>query len=803
MWELLARFIVRRSVFILITILVGTAVVGYNSTNLKLQWTLPKMLPDSDSTLVAYNEFKEKFGNNGQSLILILEENPLDDLALFNSWYRFGNQIENIHGVDTVVSVNHLFNVVKDTINKRFDLAKIVPHELKTEAELDSVRALVYSLPFYANRIINDTNHVNLMLVTLNQDIFNSKQREPLVSEIFEDVDAYAKKNNLHIHYSGMPYIRTMITHLVKTELGQFLGYVILVTIIILMIFFRSFSPVLVSMLIVILGVTWSFGIITFFGYEISILTGIIPPLIIVIGIPNSIYLINRYHSEYAVHQNKVLAISRVVRKIGQATLMTNVTTAVGFLAFVFTESTILVEFGIVAFVNIMILFVLSIFMIPAILSVLPVPNPRQMYHLDRKGLNKVVDGLIHLITYHRTKIYWASAILVAVSIYGLTLMTTTGNLTDDLPHDGNVVKDLHFVEQNFSGVMPFEIGIDGLKPGVVSKGAMLKRIDKLNTLFAEYPEFGKPMSIVEGVKYTKQAFYGGDPAKFELVKGNEKLFIKKYLDNTKGNSDMLHAYVDSTGQFARVSVPMKDVGSIEMDSLLSSLRPKITAIFPAEKYNVELTGPGVVYLKGTKYLVKNLLQSLALAILIIAGLMAMLFKSYRMIIMSISVNLIPLLVTGAMMGFFGIPLKPSTILVFSIAFGISIDDTIHFLAKYRQELENCQWDLKPAVIDSIKETGVSMMYTSIILFFGFGVFASSEFGGTQALGVLTSLTLIVAMVVNLILLPSLLLTMGKQLTNKAFKEPLIEIIDEEDDIDYAGLRIETVEPDTASTMKD
>lgn len=794
MWELLARFIVRRSVFILITILVGTAIVGYNSTNLRLQWTLPKMLPDNDSTLIAYNEFKEKFGNNGQAMILILEENPLDDLELFNSWFRFGQTLENIDGVDTVVSINRLFNVVKDTANKRFDLRKIVPHELKTEAELDSVRTLIYSLPFYKDRLINDTNHVNLMLVTLNGKIFNSKQREPLVSKVFGSVDEYAATNKLHIHSSGMPYIRTMITHLVKTELGQFLGYVVLVTIIVLMIFFRSFSPVLVSMLIVILGVTWSFGIITFFGFEITILTGIIPPLIIVIGIPNSIYLINRYHSEYALHQNKVLAISRVVRKIGQATLMTNVTTAVGFLAFAFTQSSILVEFGIVAFVNIMILFVLSIFMIPAILSVLPPPKKSQMRHLDRKGLNKIVDGLIHVISFHRTKVYWASIALVTISLYGLSLMTTTGNLTDDLPQDDPVIQDLHYVEDNFRGVMPFEIGIDALKPGMVSKTSTLKRIDKLNTLFADYPEFGKPMSIVEGIKFTKQAYYGGNPKKYQLVKGNEKLFIKKYLDNTQGNSNMLSPYVDSTGQFARVSVPMKDVGSIEMDSLMSNLAPKIAEIFPEEKFKIQLTGPGVVYLKGTKYLVKNLLQSLALAILIIAGLMAILFKSYRMIMMSILVNLIPLVVTGAMMGFFGIPLKPSTILVFSIAFGISIDDTIHFLAKYRQELENCEWDLKPAVIDSIKETGVSMMYTSIILFFGFGVFASSQFGGTQALGILTSLTLIVAMIVNLVLLPSLLLTMGKQLTNKAFKEPLIEIIDEEEDIDYSGLRIENRE---------
>ena len=356
MWELLARFIVRKSVYILIVIAMATIFVGYNSTEIRLQWSLPKMLPDNDSTLLEYEKFKDLYGQNQQVLLLAMEENPLDNIELFNSWYRFGGELEQINGVDTVVSINRLFNIVKDTTNKRFELVKIIDQEVKTQTELDSVKALIYSLPFYKGLIYNDSNHINLMLVTLDSAKFNSKLREPLVREVFDDVTHYMDENDVTIHYSGMPFIRTQITHLVKRELSLFLGYVVIIMVIILLIFFRSLSPVLVSMLIVALGVTWSFGIIAFLDYEITVLTGIIPPLVIVIGIPNSIYLINRYHSEYALHQNKVLAISRVVRKIGQATLMTNVTTAVGFLAFVFTESTILVEFGIVAFLNIMIL---------------------------------------------------------------------------------------------------------------------------------------------------------------------------------------------------------------------------------------------------------------------------------------------------------------------------------------------------------------------------------------------------------------------------------------------------------------
>lgn len=194
--------------------------------------------------------------------------------------------------------------------------------------------------------------------------------------------------------------------------------------------------------------------------------------------------------------------------------------------------------------------------------------------------------------------------------------------------------------------------------------------------------------------------------------------------------------------------------------------------------------------LYNVHYLVKNLLTSLALAILIIAGMMALLFKNTKMVLTAMIPNLIPLLTTGGIMGLTGIPIKPSTILVFGIAFGISVDDTIHFLAKFKQELKHREWDLKYCVLRALQETGVSMIYTSIILFFGFGTFTFSQFGGTKALGMLISFTLLIAMVTNLQLMPSLLLWLEKAITKKAHVEPLIELYDEEEDIDLDELEV-------------
>ncbi len=792
MWDLLTRLILRQRLIILIVITILTVFMGQRATTLKLQWELPKLLPDNDSTMVAYKEFKKMYGKGNQSFLFGISENPLDNLELFNQWYRLGQSIDKIGGVDTVIAINKLFNVVKDTVNKRFDLVAVVDRELKNDHELDSVRALVYSLPFYEGRLYNKENGFNVMAVSLRQSIFLSPGRTSLVDSVFAEVDKFKEESGITIHYSGMPYIQTMTNRFIKKELRMFIVLVIVVTFVILLFFFRSFTPVLVSLVIVAFGVFWSFGIISLLGYELTILTAIIPPLIIVIGIPNSVYLINRYHSEYMAHGNKVLAISRVIKKIGQATFMTNLTTAIGFLAFIVTESTILVEFGYVAFLNIMALFTLSIFLIPSILSFLPPPKEKETRHLDRKFLKKFIYSLLDIIQFHRAKVYIVTIALIISGLYGLSLIKTTGNLTDDLPKDHTIIKDLRYFEKNFNGVMPFEINIDTKKKGGAMKSSTLKRIDKLEKVFGDYKEFGRPFSIVEGVKFIKQAYYNGNPKKFSLFKGQEKTFIKRYIDNTKGgDSDLFRAYVDSTKRFTRVSIPMVDLGTIQMDSILSIIKPRVDEVFDPAKYKIEFTGPGIVYLKGTTYLVRNLLMSLALAIMVIAIVMAFLFRSLRMIVLSIFVNMIPLLLTGAMMGYFGIPLKPSTILVFSIAFGISIDDTIHFLAKYRQELDMCNWDLRPAVLQAMRETGPSMMYTSIILFFGFSVFDSSQFGGTHALGVLTSITLLIAMIVNLVLLPSILLSLGTRVTTHAFQEPMIEVIDEEEDIDYSGLRIE------------
>ncbi len=543
-------------------------------------------------------------------------------------------------------------------------------------------------------------------------------------------------------------------------------------------------------------AVIWVLGTIVLFGYKITILTGILPPLLIVIGVENSIFLLNKYLDEFRIHGNKVKALSRMISRIGNANLLTNATTAAGFAAFIITSNELLVEFGIIASVNILVTYLLSLFILPILFSYFPVPKMKHFQHLDKGLINKIVTIVTNIIVSHRRIIYIVTIIAFGIAIYGITKLKTTGNVVDDISKKDKLYKDMIFLEQNFKGVMPLEITIDTKKKNGILSISNLKKIERLQDTLATYPEFAKPLSVVEVVKSAKQAFYKGNPRMYSLPNNQEKNFILSYVPDMTGgnNKGVLNAFVDSNLQITRISAQMANIGTNDIERILDDIKPKIDSIFNPEKYNVSLTGTSVVFLKGTNYLIKNLFMSLLLAVLIITILMALIFSSARMILISLIPNIIPQILTAGMMGYFDISIKPSTILIFSIALGISVDNTIHFLSRYRLHLRHNDWKIRPSVLAALIETGYSMLYSAIVLFFGFYIFTLSSFGGTEALGYLVSFTLVIALLSNLFVLPSLLLSLDKRILTKSFRDPMMEVFDEEDDIDMDKLIVKALE---------
>ncbi len=788
-WNSIARLILRNRISIILIIGIMTFLLSTHWKNMRFSYTEANLMPDDHPVNQIYNSFLEKFGEEGNLILLGVQDSALFTPEKFAAWNDLISKLNEFKEVDHIISPANLKELKKFEDPKRFEMVPVLEKDsLDNESLKEFENKLFTELPFYENLVYSPNSNTIQSALYLNKELVNTKARKIFVlEELKPRVEEFEENYGIEVHVSGMPYIRTLNSQNIIDEIGLFIGAALAVTSLIFFFFFRSVRATLISMITVCIGVMWAFGVIGLLNYEITILTALIPPLIIVIGVPNCIFLINKYQQEIKNHGNQAKSLQRVITKVGNATLMTNVTTASGFATFILTDSQLLREFGVVASLNILAIFILSLLIIPIIYSYLKIPKTRHLKHLNKRWIGGFVDWMEKMVKHHRIAIYISSVVLLVASIIGIYTIRISGSILEDMPQNTEFFKDIKFFESEFDGIMPLEILVDTKRPKGVIKLSTLKRIDQLEDYIREIPELSNPLSVTRLVKYSKQAYYNNNPKYYQLPTSQEQNFIMPYAKGLSSEEGLMQSYVDSTGQYARITTFMKDIGTDKMEEVEEDLLNEINKIFPEERYEVSLTGKALLFQKGTTYLVRNLIISLGLAILLIAGLMAWMFRSFRMILISLVPNLLPLLVTAGMMGFLGVPIKPSTILVFSIAFGISVDDTIHFLAKYRQELKANNWKIKRSVYAALRETGVSMFYTSIVLFFGFSVFMISSFGGTVALGGLVSATLLFAMLSNLLLLPSLLLSLERSIANKkVLKEPAMNIIEAEEEEEQA-----------------
>ncbi|MES2680511.1 MAG: efflux RND transporter permease subunit [Bacteroidota bacterium] len=785
MWRYFSGVLLRNKLVFTSVILIMTVFMSYKASRMELSYEFAKILPDNDVSFIEYQNFKKQFGEDGNVMFMGFADKDLFQFEKFRDWVELNEDLKKIKGVKGILSVPTIYKLVKNDSVDKFEAVQLIKKPITSQAQVDSIRDEIMELPFYEGIIYNKETGANIVAITFTKKDLDSKRRLGIVKEIRELGDAFSKKYNVDIHYSGMPYIRSQLMTKVSHEMGLFLALAVLVTAIILWLFFRSVTTVFFSLIVVVIGVVWSIGIMELFGYKITVLSGLIAPLIMVIGLPNCIFLINKYHSEFLAHGNKIKSIARSVETIGVTLFLANITTAIGFGVLYFTKSTMLVEFGIVAAISVLATYFITLILIPVILSLLPAPKAKHTKHQEGKRINKILDIIDGLVQNRRGAIYVITTLITVICFWGMTHIDMNGYVVDDLPENDPVYTDIRFFEKNFKGVLPFEIVIDTKKPkGLFANNAQaIYKIKLLQRTMSEYTVFSKPVSIVEGIKFSYQAYKGGKAKYFKLPGVQDLKTLSEFKGTLKGKNNKLQNFIDSNMQITRVSYQAADIGSKKMKDLMQELKPRIDSIFNPAEYKVALTGHSLVFLKSNDYLLSNLLESLLIEIILIAIVGIALFRSVRIILLSKLPCLIPLVITAGIMGFLDIRFKPSTILIFSIAFGISSDGTIYFLSKYRQELKKHGMSASEAISAAIKDTGLSMVYTSIILFCGFAIFSASSFGGTVALGVLVSLTLLMSMFTNLILLPAILLSIHKRsIRNSLTEEPLIDIDETETD---------------------
>ncbi len=792
MWNFLVRVILRNRITILLVVAAITIFMGFMATRVKIQYESASILPAKDSVSIVYHDFIKKFGQDGTLMFIGIADKDFFQLSHFQSIYDLSDSLKKVNGVSEVMSPARLFNLVKNDSLKKFEFRPIAPERPTRQATADSIKSLIHSLPFYKGILYNPATSAYLIGVSLDKNTIQSKQRDRLIGEITAVVKRFSERTNIEVHYSGLPYINTLIAAKLLRELKLFVVLALLISAFFLFIFFRSAKAVIFPMMIVMISVLWALGMMALFGYKITMLTSIIPPLVIVIAVENCIFILNKYHYEYTNHRNQAKALSRVIQRIGVANLLTNAATAAGFAAFIITNNKLLVEFGLIAAINIMCIYVLSLTLVPIFFSFLPPPKSRYTKHIEESLARSFIDKAVYWVEHYRNPIYYAMGICIVIGVVGALRLKSSGTIVDDISKRDPIYQDILFFEKHFQGIMPLEISVDTKKKKGVFNLSTLQKIDRLQDSLKTYHELSKALSVVEVIKTARQAFYAGDSAYYGLPTSNELAFMADYIPSFAGNKrSILNNYIDSNYQVTRISVQMANVGTARIDTIQQQLRPIIDSIFNPAKYKVTITGTSVVFLKGTNFLIRNLWESIALAVVIIAILLAFLFTSWRMILISLVPNLIPQLLTGALMGFTGIPIKPSTILIFSIALGISVDNSIQFLSRYRLQLKHTGHNIPISVISALKETGYSMIYSSTVLFFGFAIFMLSTFGGTQALGFLISFTLLVAGLLNMFVLPSMLLTLDKWSTTKAFEKPLVDIYEDQTDVDLKDINFD------------
>lgn len=769
MWYNLGKILLQFRIQFLLLLFLLTIIMAYLATKVTLSYEFTRAIPTNNQKFKDYQYFKKVFGDDGNTMVVGLESNNFFTPHIFNEVEQLQQQLKSIKGVNNVLSIPQAITLTKDTTGEKLLARKIFHPPYTSQDTLWADQQTFQSLPFYKQLLYNPATNAYLMAIQLNKDSINSKARTALINNIEQQVNLFSKQTNIAIKLSGLPYIRTTISNRIKAEMNWFLIGSLVLSAITLWLFFRSVSAMLLSLTVVIIGVIWSLGTLVILGYKITLLTALIPPLIVVIGIPNCIYFFNKYHSVYIETKNKQQSLITMVGRMGVVTLFCNIAAGIGFAVFALTKSNLLREFGMVAGINIIALFFISLILIPTTLSYLPAPLAKHTQYLQNNTLQKILATIELYTLYHRKKIAFISIIITTIAALGLFKLKSEAFIVDDLPKTDKIYTDLKWFENNFGGVMPLEILIDTEKKnGLLRNLSTINKIDEFSAYLDTLPNTGKPLSFVEGLKFAKQAFYDGDSLSYTVPYEGDMAFLLPYLSRTNNNgnnniTELLNSFLDSNKQIARISVNTKDLGTKKLPVYIEKIENKAKQIFDTSHYKLTFTGTSITFLEGSSFIIAGLTESIIYAFILISLSMLYLFKSARILLCSLIPNLIPLILTAGLMGWFGIRLTPATVLIFSVALGIVIDVTIRFLVNYQQELAQYNYQIIPTLKQTINHTGISIIYTSLVLITGFIIFCFSSFGGTQALGWLTSFTLVAGTLTNLVLLPSLLIWVSKK----------------------------------------
>ncbi len=756
----LAQFLTKypRSVLVAIIILMAAAV--WPASNIDTDFSLEGFFPKEAQTIVEYQRFINDYGRDDNIIAILLQHEDVFDPSLIQTVEDLIPLIEDIYGVDGTISILSAESLESDEGN--LITRPWVEDKSLLATHRDSLLQAWSKDPFLSNLVINRDGTVMGLYVQLESDMvtYTDRQRilkelEPIISPLYDVAKVYI---------TGIPYFRNMYVNRLNEQIIFYVSISSMLIVFLLWFLYRNWRDVLIPIGIVWITILFTIAILQLTGGFFEIMSSTIAPILLCVGIADSIHVMSKYNDELIQGTDPNTSIRRALVTMGTATLLTSVTTAIGFATLATSNVLPMRNFGLYTAVGVMIAFLVTIIALPAVLK-LSGEKGRVNVNKERihNQLGKILFRLDDVVFVHHRAIVVVGTVLTVVIGMGISQLRVNSYIFDDVGKDSDLLEAARFASDELTPQFPLEIIVSTGTEGGIYDPNLLLRVDSMHQFLAQIPEFRKVISFSSLMEQTHTLVDPLAADSSRLPDTSDRIAQYQLLLELTG-AETATSFTDFDYSEVRLSVLTEDMGSYKMNTLRDTLDVAVARFFPTEK--VMMTGSNILVSDLTHNIVNSLTWSILLAIGFIGLLMWALFRKVSLIFISMIPNLLPLLVTAGIMGYFQIWIKPSTAVIFTIAFGIAVDDTIHYLARLRLESTK-GLDFRSTVRLTTEKTGRAMILTSIILLAGFGTLGFSDFDSTRLMGSLVSLTIFTAVIADLVFLPALIYWIKPELGTK------------------------------------
>ena len=711
---------------------------------LKFDFTIENLFPENDQEVEQYYSFRDEFGREDNIISLTYN---CDDPFLLKNYLenkKITQNLSKINGILNVLSISNLgieLNISETNL----------PDENLTQKQIDEIRNYIFKYSIFTNNLISEDGTITSIILEVDES-FND---HPGRLKIMKDIENIIDNSNWDWYETGIPVLRTKYVQYMIGDFIKFFPPVTIILFLVLYMMFKSMKIVLLPILTVFISVIWILGLMSLFDFSINIITYIVPTLVMIVGVADSVHILIKYNQDIKISNNTKISIKKTIQGIGNAILLTSLTTSIGFLSLLSTNIVMIKEFGFLVAIGVLIAFLVSIFLIPPLLILMDNTYPLKTKS-SKKGIRYyILKRIVEVNKNHHFIILIISSIFIALFIYFASKVETNSALLDDLSSGNELFEDIKFTEENMGAVFPFEVIITAKdeKNNFIENGIANSRIivfvDKIQKKINSIPEIRKTISVVDYLDIINDNFNEESEEKSYL---NDELIFQYFVLN----EDIFQNLINFEYSKTRISARIKDINSTRAKEIVKEINEWKSENIP-DDIQISLTGTTLMALKVNDYLVNNLIISFLIAFGVIFISMGFLFKSLKLAIFSMIPNLIPILFLAAIMGIFDIKLRPTTAMTFAIAFGIAVDDTIHYMVRFRQELSMNNGNFIEANSETIFSTGNAIISTSLILGCGFLVMVSSNFLPSRDFGFLSAITMFGAIIGDLFFLPTML----------------------------------------------